>query len=82
MLTMSLVKATIKNDILTVLNQSFDETTNPTTLKNQFADKLADVIINAIQSATITIPSGTIITAGSATTQTQSTPAVINNGLS
>ena len=79
---MALTKSSIKSQIITTLQQPFSEATASSTIQDQFADKLADVIIAAIQSATITIPSGTIVTAGSATTQTQSTPAVINNGLS
>lgn len=79
---MALNKAAIKSAIITTLQQPFDEETASSTIQDQFADKLADVVIAAIQSATITIPSGTIITAGSATTQTQSTPAIINGGIS
>jgi hypothetical protein len=79
---MALTKATIKAQIITTLQQPFDEETASSSIQDQFADKLADVIIAAIQSATITIPSGTIITTGSAATQTQSTPAVINGALS
>lgn len=78
---MSLSKSTIKTQIITVLQQPFDEQTAPSSIQDQFADKLADVIIAAIQSATITIPIGTIVTAGSATTQTQSVPAIVENGL-
>ena len=79
---MSLVKATIKSAIIDVLSQPVDEETSASMIRNQFADALADVIIDAITSATLTIPPRTIITAGSAATQTQSAPGVVNNSLS
>jgi hypothetical protein len=78
---MSLSQPTIKAAIIDVLSQSFDENTSAATLRDQFADALSDVIIEAIQSATLTIPAGTIVTTGSAATQTQSIPGVVNNGL-
>ena len=53
---MSLVKATIKTSIKSILTRSFDEKTDPSILTDDFADQLADVIIAAIQSATVTVP--------------------------
>ena len=79
---MSLVKATIKSAIITTLQQPFDEETAASTIRDQYADKLADVIIAAIQSATITIPPSTIVTTGSATTQANATPIVLTNAVS
>jgi hypothetical protein len=81
---MTLVKATIKAEIIAITNElnSGDVTKkDPVATVDTFADKLSDVIINAIKSSTITIPVGTIITAGSATTQTQSVPGIVNNGI-
>ena len=75
--------AVVKSSFLSKLNSlSFDETSSDSDVKNAYAQMMAEWVIEAIQSATITIPSGTIITAGSATTQTQSAPAVVENGLS
>lgn len=79
---MALSKPAIKASIITALQQPFNESTSSSSIQDQFADKLADVIISAIQSSRLTIPSGTITTTGSATTQTQSAPAIIDNGLS
>lgn len=79
---MAIVKNTIKSAIISLLEQPFDHETSPEDLRDQFADALATVIEDAIKSATITIPSGTIVTSGSATTQTQSAQATINGGLS
>ena len=55
---MSLVKQTIKDEILNVLQTTVDKNDpdgQADSLDN-FADKLADVIINAIKSAKVSVP--------------------------
>ena len=82
---MPLVKATIKAEIKALTAQlNAGDPTNKTAeeVEDEYADGLADIIINAISSLTLTIPVGTIITAGSATTQTQSAPGIVTNGVS
>jgi hypothetical protein len=77
-----IVQATIKTEILAILNKSFNEASNPATVKNDFANDLATAIENAIKSAQLTIPSSAIVTVGSATTQTNAAPVTVINGLS
>ncbi len=80
---MALNVSALKSSFVSKLNSlSFDETSSDSDVRDAYAQAIAEWVVEAIQSATITIPSGSIITAGSATTQTQSTPEVINNGLS
>jgi len=82
---MTLVKATIKTEITALIAElNTGDPTAKTALETNdaFADGLADIVINAIKAATVTIPPGTIVTVGSPTTQTQSVPGVVNNGLS
>lgn len=55
---------------------------SPEDVQRDFTQGLADIIEAAIKSATITIPSGSIITVGSPATQTQSVPAIIEGGIS
>jgi len=72
---MALVKAAIKGDIKSafeaVMNQSDDKRGDAL---DAVADKLADAVISAIKSQTITV-SG-VITAGSPTTQSQTVPVI------
>lgn len=49
--------------------------------KAKFKKDLASIIVNAIKSAQLTIPSGAIITTGSALTQTNAAPVVVISGL-
>lgn len=67
------IKAAIKK-ITTDLNSGDVTKKDPDQVVDDFADKLADVIINAIKSGTVTIAPGAITTTGSATTQTNPTP--------
>ena len=48
----------------------------------EFSNELEDIIFNAIKKATITLPPGTVIVAGSATTQTNAQPIVANGSIS
>jgi hypothetical protein len=79
---MSLVKATIKTAIINVISQPFDNTTNATVLRDQYADAFADALIDAIESLRITIPSSAIVVTGSATTQTNAAPIVLDSAVS
>lgn len=64
-----IIKGEIKEAFESVMNQADDKRS---VALDQVADKLADAVINAIKSQTITV-SG-IVTAGSATTQSQTVP--------
>ena len=50
--------------------------------KTKFKNDLAEIIVNAIKSARITIPSNTIVTVGSQTTQQNISTIIIDNGIS
>jgi ABC-type antimicrobial peptide transport system ATPase subunit len=52
-----LVKSTIQEEIKTILN-SMSEVEDKDAALEMYSSKLADVIINAIKSASITIPPG------------------------
>lgn len=78
-----LVHATIKADLISALNSiTFDENSTDLEIKTAYADVVATWLISVIQSADLTIPTGTIITTGSAATQTQSVPGIVTGGLS
>lgn len=47
----------------------------------RFKRDLTIIIVNAIKSATITIPPAAIVTTGSAATQTNASPVVVQGGL-
>jgi hypothetical protein len=82
---MPLVKTVIKAEIQAASARlNAGDQTKKTQAENEaaFADAMADVIINAIKSLTLTIPPATIITVGSPTTQTQSVPGIVNQGVS
>lgn len=64
------------------LNADVPAESRDTDAEKKFADDLAKVIADAIKSADLTIPAGTIITTGSAATQTQSVPGIVTGGLS
>lgn len=49
--------------------------------KKRFKQGLTQIIIDAIKSATIIIPSGAINVAGTATNQTNVTPITINDAI-
>lgn len=72
---MALVKAVIKGDIKTafeaVMNQADDKRADAI---DAVADKLADAVINAIKSQTISVVG--VVTVGSPTTQTQTVPVI------
>ena len=71
---MALVEATIQQEILSNMQARFDETDDPQAAQEAFAADLAATIVAAIKSATITFPSGTIVVAGSPTTQSNLAP--------
>lgn len=76
---MSLSQSTIKSQIDTLLSST--ESLELQEAKDQFAEQLAAVIIAAIKSATLTIPPSAIVTVGSAATQTNAIPVIVNGGL-
>lgn len=55
---------------------------NPNTSVKEFSKELEKIIFNAIKQATITLPPGTVIVAGSATTQTNAQPITASKVLS
>jgi hypothetical protein len=71
---MPLVQATLKNQIKAILVDAKARTTNPDAAFDYIADALATKIIDTIKSATITIPPGGVVVAGSAVTQTNAAP--------
>lgn len=80
---MALNATTIKNSFKAKLDAlTFDETSSEDDVKNAYAEAMAEWVIETIQTARLTIPSGTIITTGSAVTQTQSVPGIVEGGLS
>lgn len=74
---MALSKPIIKAAIIDCLSQPFDETTDASAIRNQYADAFAQVIIDAITSATVTVPGTGLVappgTAGGPVTGTSTT---------
>ena len=70
---MALSKTIVKQKVLSLVKKVSEDND-----QDSFADALADIIVDTIKSQTITvtIPPGTIITTGSPTTQTNTTPVV------
>ena len=71
---MPIVNATIKASIDLLIDQT--KILEPTASKEAFSQGLANLIETTLKSTTVTIPSGAIVTTGSATTQTNATPAI------
>lgn len=71
---MALIPQTIEEQIGALLDSTAQLELEES--KTQFKNGLAQIIIAAIQSATVTIPPGAIITTGSAVTQTNPAPAL------
>lgn len=76
---MALNKPTFIASIKTLLDTTFADTGNSQTARDNFANELADRIDAYIKSATITIPSGAVIVTGTAATQNNPEPIVLNN---
>ncbi len=82
---MPILKPIVELQIEALMNslQSGDPTKkDPETTKREFISGLADIIINTIKSADVTIPPGLVIVAGSALSQTNPAPIFIPNSLS
>lgn len=77
---MALAKQTIKAEIIAGITEA--SKTEAAQGIDKFADKLADIIINAIKTADLTIPPQAIVVAGSATTQTNAAPIKVPTALS
>jgi site-specific recombinase len=72
---MALVKATLKGEIKTAFTSVMDQADDKRgDALDAVADKLADAVINAIKSQTITVAG--VITAGGPATQTQTVPVI------
>ena len=74
---MAVVKTSIEAEINQMMADLLQD--QPETIPSDFANKLADIIRNAILSATITVPSGIpVATTGTAAAQTGTTtsPAI------
>jgi hypothetical protein len=71
-----IVEQVVSAEILAFLNKNTIEK-DTAKAKQAFADDLAKVVVNAIKSATVTIPTGGVLvtTVGSPTTQTGSNTA-------
>jgi hypothetical protein len=79
---MPLNKPQLQTNILSLLDNSFAETENSTQARQNFANELGNLIDAYVKSATYTIPPGAIIVTGSAATQTNPNPIVLNNVIS
>lgn len=79
---MALVKSTLKNDILNILNTLKTEENQEVAI-DKFATMLATSIDKYIRSGTVTIPAGiTVATTGTAAAQTGATTAVATGKIS
>lgn len=67
---MPISQSLIKQQILTLI-ENVSQSNDP----DAFAEQLSSIIVSSILSATVTLPSGSIVTLGSATTQTNQAPA-------
>jgi hypothetical protein len=79
---MALNKANLQNGIETLLTDLYQTTNTSAEAHQEFASRLANLIDNYIKDATITIPAGFLVVVGSATTQQNPAPILINNGVS
>lgn len=71
---MSVIKNNIKAEIDQMMTSLLQE--QPEDIPTAFADKLADIVRNAILSATVTVPTGIpVATTGAAAAQTGATTA-------
>lgn len=73
---MSVVKVSIEAEINQMMTDLLQD--QPETIPSDFANKLAEIIRNAILSATITVPSGIpVATTGTAAAQTGTTTSPV-----
>lgn len=75
-------KTELQADILALLQDMAGRETDPFGARMHFATELANLIDLYIKSAQVTIPSGAIVTTGTATTQSNAAPVIVNGGLS
>lgn len=73
---MALNQATLKAQILVLLNESFAKTDDPAAALDDFAEELSAQITAHIKTATITLPIGSVVVTGTAATQTNPAPIV------
>ena len=79
-----LSKTVLKAKILQTLNEvehTAKTNENPAATKDKLADELADSIVEAVKSATITIPVGLIQVQGPSGLYTNLVPIIIEGGL-
>ena len=74
---MPLVQATISTEIKNMMAAAFAKTDNPNAAQQEIADELAGIIINAIKSATIVIPTGGVVVSGTPATQSNLAPITL-----
>lgn len=72
---------TISNAIDKLITDTSNPDISVAQAKAEFVQQLSQAMIDAIKSITITILPGTIIVAGSPTTQTNPAPIIIQNGV-
>ena len=72
---------TISNAIDKLLTNTANSDITVEQAKAQFVQEMSQAIIDAIKSATIVLPSGSVIVSGSPVTQTNAAPIIVNNGL-
>lgn len=71
----------IKGALDSAYTQAIDKDISQETVKQQWANDIADAIDNYVKSMTITMITGSIIVVGSATTQSNAVPIVLNNSV-
>lgn len=79
---MALNKGQLQNAIEVILSNMYQRTDNPEAAHEYFAQQLANAIDVYVKQAKITIPSGGVIVTGSATTQNNPSPIIVDNALS
>lgn len=79
---MALNKVSLQNGIETILTDLYQTTSTSAEAHAEFASRLANLIDAYVKEATITIPSGAVVVVGSATTQNNPAPIVLDNGVS
>lgn len=79
---MALNKPELQTNLFNLMNDAFAQTENASEARQVFANELGDIIDAYVKSALITIPPSAVVVTGSATTQTNPSPIVLNNAIS
>lgn len=77
-----LVQQTIRNQVLDLIDSVDNDNISRDDAREVFANKLTEIIINAIKSARVTLPVGSVRVVGSQTNQQNIIPLIIDPALS